>query len=489
MTQEGDLLAGRYRLKEPLATGGMGVVWSARDEVLARRVAVKILHPNLAGDASFVERFQHEAIAAARLAHPNIVAIYDTGTESDDNGDPRNYIVMEFCSKGSLPQAMPELPLSPDRVCAIGGDICDALAYAHEVGVIHRDIKPANVLVADDDTLKVADFGIAKAAFTQGDITTTGKILGTVTHISPEQARGEEPDPRSDIYSLGVMLYELLAGRPPFQNESLVATAMAHVNDPPPPPRSIRGGIPRRLEEVILKALAKDPDERFTTADEMKHALLDVGGGSTSVLPAVSRSREPSTTPEGVAGSARWLLRVLIGIALAIGVAFLVAFLADQPGGPEGSQRGNADTTEAQPLSLAIPPVAFDPYGDGEEHSGDAHLVADDDPGSAWSTETYNDPLASQGKPGVGLLFDLGGVRAVVEVEILWATPGADFQVLYSDQVPPNEAAMQSFGDVAGTGEIGTVKGEASGRYWLVWITEVPTGGRASIAEVTFRGP
>jgi serine/threonine protein kinase len=233
-------IADRYVLEELLARGGMGSVYKARDEVLARPVAVKILHPHLSEDHGFLERFRREAVAAAGLSHPGIVAIYDTGTDTAEDGSERHYIVMEHCAGGTLTElSAREGALEPERAAAVVAAVCSSLDFAHRAGVVHRDVKPDNVLFADDGTLKVADFGIAKAAYASGDITTTGSILGTVTYISPEQAGGREPDARSDVYSAGVVLYELLTGRPPFQGETDVATALMHVNESPTPVRAL----------------------------------------------------------------------------------------------------------------------------------------------------------------------------------------------------------------------------------------------------------
>ncbi|MDQ3752096.1 MAG: protein kinase, partial [Actinomycetota bacterium] len=275
MTPETVTLAGRYALESRIAAGGMGTVWRARDQVLARTVAVKILHPALSEDELFIERFRREAFAAARLTHPDIVAIYDTGHEAafDDHTD-RHYIVMEYCPGGTLKDSLRQAgPFTPGRALELGSRVCGALGYAHSKGVVHRDVKPENVLLSEDGDLKVADFGIAKAAFALSDLTSTGVILGTVTHISPEQAQGEEPDARSDLYAVGVLLYELLAGHPPFQAETEIATAMQHVNMAPPSLRSLRADVPKRVESVVFKALAKNPGDRYPSAEEMRSAL------------------------------------------------------------------------------------------------------------------------------------------------------------------------------------------------------------------------
>ena len=275
MTPETVTLAQRYVLESRIAAGGMGTVWRARDQVLARTVAVKILHPALSEDDQFIERFRREAFAAARLTHPDIVAIYDTGHEAtfDDNTN-RHYIVMEYCPGGTLKDALQQAgPFAPARALEVGSRICGALGYAHRKGVIHRDVKPENVLLSEDGDLKVADFGIAKAAFALSDLTSTGVILGTVTHISPEQAQGEEPDARSDLYAVGVLLFELLAGHPPFQADTEIAIAMQHVNKAPPSLRGLRADVPKRVEAVVFHALAKDPGDRYPSAEEMRSAL------------------------------------------------------------------------------------------------------------------------------------------------------------------------------------------------------------------------
>src|SRR5438093_1619782 len=230
-------LADRYVLEELIATGGMAEVWRGRDEVLARRVAVKILRSDLAGDPDVAERFQREAIAAARLTHPSIISVYDTGLE-----DGTRYIVMEHFAGPSLRNVLDQRGWLPAaESVAIVLPVLDALAYAHESGLVHRDVKPGNVLVGDGGRpVKVTDFGIAKAAFAGGKLTTTGSLLGTVRYISPEQVEGREVDARSDLYSAGAVMYETLTGRPPFEGPNDVATAMMRLTTDPLPPRAGR---------------------------------------------------------------------------------------------------------------------------------------------------------------------------------------------------------------------------------------------------------
>ena len=261
-------LAGRYVLEELIATGGMAEVWRARDDVLARMVAVKILRADLADDPSLSERFQREAVTAARLTHPHIISVFDTGIDDDTR-----YIVMEHFAGRSLREILEDRKALPTgESVAIMLPVLDALGFAHGNGLIHRDVKPGNILV-ENGRVKVTDFGIAKAAYAHGDLTTTGAMLGTVRYISPEQVEGGEIDSRSDLYSAGVVLYEMLTGRPPFAAQTDVATAMIRLTSDPLPPRAIRPGIPRGLESVVMRALARGPEDRFFSAEAMRAAL------------------------------------------------------------------------------------------------------------------------------------------------------------------------------------------------------------------------
>ncbi len=265
----------RYELTHLIARGGMAEVYRARDRLLDRTVALKVLFPELSVDRAFVERFRREAQAAAKLSHPNIVPVFDWG---EDTGT--YFIVMEFVDGRPLSaelRANGRLP--SDRVVDVGAHVAAALAYAHRHGVVHRDVKPGNVLITDDGQVKVTDFGIARAVNTEESLTQTGAVMGTATYFSPEQAEGVGVDSRSDIYSLGVVLFEMATGRPPFLGDTPVAVASKHVRDLPPTPRELNASVPPDLEAVIMKAMAKAPADRYQTAEELRSDLLRFAEG------------------------------------------------------------------------------------------------------------------------------------------------------------------------------------------------------------------
>lgn len=286
------VIARRYRMVERLGTGGMAEVWRAEDEVLGRSVAVKILHPQYAGEENFVARFRQEAQAAANLSHPNIVNIYDWGRE-----EGTYFIVMEYLAGKALKQVLEERGnLRPDQAVDIARQVASALAYAHRNGVVHRDIKPHNIMLAPDGTVKVTDFGIARASGAQA-LTQTGFVMGTAQYLSPEQAQGKETGPATDVYSLGVVLYEMLTGNVPFDGESPVAVALKHVNEQPVSPRNLNPNVPPELERVVLRAMAKQPELRYSSADEMAEDLKRVSEGRALVVGAgsddITRTLEP----------------------------------------------------------------------------------------------------------------------------------------------------------------------------------------------------
>src|SRR6516162_9226544 len=265
MTLAGKVFSNRYEIQRELAQGGMAEVYLAHDQLLDRPVALKALFPEYAREPSFVERFRREAQAAANLNHPNIVAIYDWGQEAGTY-----FIVMEYVEGRTLRDIIrTEGPIEPGRAADITAEIASALAFAHRSGVVHRDVKPGNVLITPQGNVKVTDFGIARAGASDG-LTQTGSVMGTATYFSPEQAQGLAVDGRSDVYSLGVVLYEMVTGVAPFTGDSPVAVAYKHVREDPVPPSQRKTELPPDLQQIILTALAKDPDARYQSADDMR---------------------------------------------------------------------------------------------------------------------------------------------------------------------------------------------------------------------------
>jgi eukaryotic-like serine/threonine-protein kinase len=475
-------LAERYVLLDEVGRGGMASVWEAKDEVLARTVAIKLLHGDLADDPAFLERFRAEALAAARLTHPHVIQTFDTGS---DEGKP--FIVMEFCPGGTLGGLIEkEGFLEPTRSVDFALQICEALSYAHLHRVIHRDVKPGNILIGAMDSLKVGDFGIAKAAFTSKDISTTGAILGTVMYISPEQARGEEPDERSDLYSLGVVLYEMLTGRPPFVGETQIATAMMHVRAEPPPLRSLRAGVPRNVEAAVMRALSKNPNQRFASALEMADELRDAGGRDTTALPRIARVITPAKSP---AAETSWMWKVLGAIGALILVALVVVALVQQDGPIQ--QLTDDLKPGGQAAELKVQDVDdFDPYGGDEEHGEDAPLAADNNESTAWETEGYTSSLSAQGKPGVGLVFDLGETADVSRVEATFPAPGLDYELRVANASGSTEDDFKLVKKRSSAAGNDRFDASGRGRFWLLWITDLPGGGggKAYVAEVRFFG-
>ncbi len=483
---EGRKLADRYTLVAEIASGGMGTVWEARDEILGRPVAVKILHERLARDPELLERFRIEAVAAARLSHPVVVRVFDTGVD-----DGTCFIVMELCRGMTLQQLIQtEGPLTPAESGDIAGSVLQGLAHAHREGVIHRDIKPSNIIVDRNGMVKVTDFGIAKAAFAEGDLTTTGNLLGTAKYLAPEQVQGGPPDGRTDLYAVGVVLYEMLTARVPFDGPTHIATATKRLTEEPVPPRSLRPGIPRGMEAVVLKAMTRDPDGRYQSAEEMRSALDRSAPSAT-----VPMARPEAGPSERRSSSRAWLavpLAILILAALVAGGFVLV----DQLRGGEEQPEVVASRPPPHPIVLVND---LDPESsDGQENPDAVPLAADGDATTGWTTEGYEQIDLGGLKSGVGLIFDLGNPQEVSEIRIRTNLPGWEFEIQGSDD-------DNSLGDELAD-ENGATTFETAGRttsvrfeepevnqYFVVWITLLTADDagafRAEIAEVDFFPP
>ncbi len=340
------VLGGRYRLEASIGSGGMAEVFRGQDTTLDRQVAIKVLAPQFARDPSFVERFRREAQAAARLNHPNIVNVYDTGVDGDTN-----YIVMEYVEGRTLAEYLAGGgKLAPTKAAEIGEKVAEALAAAHAQGVIHRDIKPANIMVTRDGRVKVMDFGIARLVAGPDTVEQTAAVLGTAAYLSPEQAQGQTVDARSDLYSLGIVLFEMVTGKPPFTGDSAMAVAYKHVQETPLPPSSLNGDVTPRFDAVVMRALAKNPANRYQSAAEFRDDLVRVIAGqevaATPLLPAaaaagatqvISRPAATAMLPptEPDAGRKVWMW-ILIGALILLilgGAAYLLAhsLLGNEP--------------------------------------------------------------------------------------------------------------------------------------------------------------
>jgi serine/threonine protein kinase len=507
-TEPGRVLAGRYRLDQLIARGGMASVWLGRDELLGRRVAVKTLHPDLAHDEALRGRFRQEAVAAAGLTHPNIVATYDTG---DDAGTA--FIVMELVDGESLRQLLDRRKvLDPPEACAIAHQVAGALEHAHRMGIVHRDIKPANVLVPREGPVKVTDFGIAKA--TGGaDFTRTGTVVGTARYLSPEQVQGLPTDGRTDVYALGLVLYEMLAGRPAYSGDSEMATAVARLTGPPTPIELVRPGISPALASVIEQALQPDPAHRIPSAGAFDQALQRAASGAATTRPAAppgatgtrpvaprpTTSTGTGTRPAAIRPAAAraaprkrqrhpWRMVAFLIFLAAVGAAtvLVTTWIVNQDGSGRSGASGSG--------SGSAPAVAgvrdFDPSpGDGSENPDAVAFTIDGDPSTAWHSETYATRNLGGLKPGVGLVVALRADADVSSVEIDGAA-GANVEIYVA--ASPG-ATLADWGPVRGRADDiparATIAVDPSvrGTTVLVWFTRTPESGRIEVDELRVR--
>jgi tRNA A-37 threonylcarbamoyl transferase component Bud32 len=475
----GELIGGRYEIEELVGTGGMSSVYRARDNVLERRVALKVLHEHFSADPEYVERFRREARAIARLNHPNIVTVIDRGEFGK-----RQFIVFEDIPGENLKEVVEregKLPVA--QALALTHQIARGLAFAHQHHVVHRDVKPQNVLLDESGTAKVTDFGIARSFDPGEELTQTGTPLGTSDYIAPEQASGQPVDARSDQYSLGVLLYELLTGEVPYPADSFMAVAMRHLRDPVPSVRDRRPDVPDRVDEIVARAMAKRPEDRFPSTGAMmgaiEAALADTGEGAgrnevTGVLSRVERPSAGRSAPrpgprrrKRRGRLAPVLLALLVVGAGAIALGLILA-------GRDGGGSGAAGSIGAVKLTAV---EDYDPQGDRSEHPESVAKATDGDASTFWTTETYR----TFSKPGVGLILDAGKAVSIEHLQIVSDEPGFTAEILAGDNPTGGFVPFSEEQEIGRRTTLELAGGE-SYRYYVIWITD--PNRRAHVNEV-----
>src|SRR5271167_4840059 len=514
MTVLGTLLGGRYRLDAQIGRGGMSTVYLAFDTVLERPVAIKLMHREIASDSDQLERFRREARSVAQLNHPHIVTVIDAGEEesSPDGNQARGgapYIVLEYVEGETLKDLIRrEGPLDILQALAYAIEIARALGAAHERLIVHRDVKPQNVLIGVEGSAKITDFGIARTLSEEG-LTMTGRVLGTTDYVSPEQALGQPVTGQSDLYSLGVVLYEMLVGEVPFRGDSPVAVAMRHVREDVPDVQLLRPGVSAATASVLDRAVAKDLDRRYPDAASMVADLEEAlaieasrSGQATGEVTTVLRTLPGSARrrlPWRMRHPVRWaFLLALLGVIVA-GVLIAAANHAHRGNGPPP---GIVSKPGLSPVSLGQNSAhGYNPFGTGPENPNQIGNVVDGDPNTTWSTEQYYDgTLKKPGGEGVGLYLDASPGVAGRALEVQTPTPGFQVQVYVANHIQ----LSLPYGDsttLAARGWQGPVgsstfvenheriplnPGRQLFRYYLLWITTLPPNREsASIAELT----
>ena len=484
----GTVLSDRYRLESKLGSGGMSTVYLARDVTLERWVAVKVMHREMSDQPDQIERFRREARAVAQLSHPNVVSVIDAG---EDGGHP--YIVFEYVDGETLKQRIERVgPLPVDEATAYAIEIGRGLAAAHTRRLVHRDVKPQNVLIDSEGRAKVTDFGIARSLEADG-LTQTGRVLGTTDYVSPEQAMGRGVDARTDIYSLGVLLYEMLTGEVPFTAETVVGVAMKHVNEDMPDVQRRRPEVSSALAAVVERSTTKDPKNRYP---DMASCLADLeaalevevarAGGShgqaTSVLETVPSKRKVLTTRRVSAA----------GVFLVL-AATVAALLITALTGNHSSSGPAAAAPAGEPVKI-VSTRSFDPSpGDGEENDEQLSLAIDGNPGTGWTTETYQGAPTTEdavGKPGVGLIVESAEPVDARTMRVRSEVGGWTMQVYGSETGPPT--SLQGWGSPIGSGsDMSTDQtvelNPRTAKYHLIWITKLAStdaGYNVQIDEV-----
>src|SRR4051812_2221141 len=491
----GTLLSGRYRLDARIGAGGMSTVFRAFDTVLERQVAIKLMHQEITSDSDQLERFRREARAVAQLNHPHVVGVIDAGEDGDPDR-PTPYIVFEYVEGETLKDRIKRHGrLQIGEAVAYAIEIARALGAAHERGIVHRDVKPQNVLIDEEGTAKVTDFGIARTLDQEG-LTADGRVLGTTDYVSPEQALGHAVTGQSDLYSLGVVLFEMLTGDVPFHGENQVAVAMKHVREELPDLQLRRPETSSALAAVVDRATEKDLQRRYADDAQLIDDLEDVLGIETAragqstgeatavlrTLPARSRRRLPLRT--------RISAPVAVAIVLLLGAAVAVVLLL----AAGNTERGTGTTANphrppgSQEVSLGRGAAHdYDPSGGDGEHPEQAAAALDRDPNPSWSTESYRDGLQ---KDGVGLYVDAKPRVAATRMAIRTPTTGWKGAVYVAAEGPPENIddpgwkKVATIDDATSTTSVDLDTAGQAYRYYLVWITDLAENNRVQLAEI-----
>jgi eukaryotic-like serine/threonine-protein kinase len=482
----GEVVAERYELEELVGTGGMSSVFKAHDRVLDRDVALKILHEHHLEDDEYVERFRREARAVARLTHPNIVTVMDRGEE-----DGRQFIVFELVDGENLKELIDRRgPLPVTDALELAAGVARALAFAHAEGIVHRDVKPQNILLNGDNRPKVTDFGIARSLDIDRGVTQTGTVLGTSAYIAPEQARGEPISEATDVYSLGIVLFELLTARLPFEGENFVAIAMRHINEPPPDVRMLRADVPERVAAIVDRALQKDPSHRFPSMDafaaelEAARSELETGTHVTVAAPRVTapartvhRRRRMATVP--------WFVALLAALALAVILVALFA-LRGNDGTPLIGGGSSGGGSSGGPVQLS-PVASYDPEGDGTEHPESVRDAVDGNPQTYWKTQEYRGQDFGGLKSGVGFVVSAPAGRGLKSLTIATDTPGFTARIQAGNS-PTGGFTPVSQPQTVASSTTFSLDGKEHA-YYLVWLMMLPPGSSsAHVNEVKATG-
>jgi eukaryotic-like serine/threonine-protein kinase len=503
-TLVGMRLNGRYRLDAQIGAGGMSTVYRAFDTTLERQVAVKLMHREIASDSDQLERFRREARSVAQLSHPHIVGVIDAGEE-----DGRPYIVFEYVEGETLKERIRRMGRLPiDEAIAYAIEIARALGAAHARAIVHRDIKPQNVLVDEEGSAKVTDFGIARSLEEEG-LTADGRVLGTTDYVSPEQALGHDVDGQSDIYSLGIVLFEMLTGDVPFHGENQVSVAMKHVREDLPDVQVMRPEVSARLAAVLDRMTEKDlalrhPDAAAVEAD-LEDALSAEAartGTSTGEATAVLRTL-PADARRRLPLRLRLRLPVLLLVVMIAVAGVSIYLIADQL--EERTKRGTGTGTTTPAPGEQIVSVKrtsatdFDPLGDDEEHHEEAPLAVDQDSDTSWTTENYQNNTLTKPNgdpPGVGLYIDAEPSVNGKRLEIQTPQPGWTMEIYGTRSAPTDEWPSDIWTRLGG----GTVErskqtfnldtADRNYRYYLVWITALPPDqDQVAITQLNLSAP